>query len=750
MENTKDFKCIICGNSNNKFLQDYKSNNPCFYCLKVVECCSCGHRTAFPYFPDSHFEKYYQNDYFNEDGFSKKEKLLVKQASCRADFIMHNANFSRRETLRILDIGAGHGLIGNELCSRFKNTKVEYDVVETNKIAINYLSMVKGRANNLFHELQDVNKTNYNLIIISHILEHFSDPLLFIKNISKHLAKDGFFFIEIPNEYSLWKKQQEPHLHFFSLDTIKRFIIKAGITAIKIDTCGEIIEDCIERKKLIENNTDELACSILRKKARSDFDYYGGNRRWIRSLCTRQKKILFLLLYPVYLRNFEPVIIELASRGYIIHIAFNDLTKYQIEDVKEVIDSKLFELANKFPNLTYDILTPAPCRRKFTNYLAIRIRAFCDYVRYLDPKYAFMKRLKTRCRKKNPSVFITFADIFYKVFKNTSFLFLIYQKIERALGIPNSITKFLRVMNYDALLLTPLVNVASGQVDYIKAARSLKIPSILTVHSWDNLTNKGLMRILPDKVIVWNNYQVEEACEIHGMSKDNVIITGAQCYDHWFKRIPTKSLDEFCQEAGLKKNEKFLLYLCSSRSIAPKEVSFVREWVNSIRNCAIENICNMPIIVRPHPQNTEQWENIYFDQHNTVVFPRKGRQNIDESAKQEYYHSLYYSDAIIGINTSGMIEASILNKPIFTILDDIFKRSQEETYHFRYLKDIGPVYSTPNLSDHIQQLSSVLKNTTEAKLKDQCFIAKFIRPLGIENESTKIFADAIGSVLINK
>ena len=68
------------------------------------------------------------------------------------------------------------------------------------------------------------------------------------------------------------------------------------------------------------------------------------------------------------------------------------------------------------------------------------------------------------------------------------------------------------------VLVTPLVDIGSDQVEYIKASQALGIRSGLCVHSWDNLTNKGLIRIIPDRVFVWNETQRREAVTMHGVA----------------------------------------------------------------------------------------------------------------------------------------------------------------------------------------------------------------------------------------
>ena len=100
--------------------------------------------------------------------------------------------------------------------------------------------------------------------------------------------------------------------------------------------------------------------------------------------------------------------------------------------------------------------------------------------------------------------------------------------------------------------------------------------AVLAVASWDNLTNKGLIQICPDRVLVWNALQEREAVEMHGIPAERVRKTGAQLYDHWFEMKPSFSRADFCAHAGgLDPDEPIVLYLCSSSFICRDEVAFV-------------------------------------------------------------------------------------------------------------------------------------------------------------------------------
>ena len=87
---------------------------------------------------------------------------------------------------------------------------------------------------------------------------------------------------------------------------------------------------------------------------------------------------------------------------------------------------------------------------------------------------------------------------------------------ERAIPSSRIVEDLIRSRRPDAVLVTPLVTDRSPQVDVIKSAQALGIPAALCVASWDHLTTKGLIRVQPDLVSVWNEQQKAEALAYHG------------------------------------------------------------------------------------------------------------------------------------------------------------------------------------------------------------------------------------------
>ena len=268
------------------------------------------------------------------------------------------------------------------------------------------------------------------------------------------------------------------------------------------------------------------------------------------------------------------------------------------------------------------------------------------------------------------------------------------------------------------------------------------IKSVLGVGSWDHLTTKGLIHEVPNRVLVWNDLQKREAIELHGVPAERVVVTGAQAYDHWFATKPTSDRAAFCQQVGLDPARPILLYLCSSPFIAPHEVAFVRSWIRAVRADADSRLSTAGLLVRPHPQNTRQWRGIDLaEEFQDVAFwPKTGVNPIGGSARAEYFDSIYHAEAVVGVNTSAMIEAGIIGRPVYSVKADEFADTQEGTLHFQHLKNAGGglLHLAADLDEHVAQLGGLLADQGGARERARQFMRAFIRPHGLEVPATPL------------
>ncbi|MDQ3066637.1 MAG: hypothetical protein M3R12_05720, partial [Actinomycetota bacterium] len=175
----------------------------------------------------------------------------------------------------------------------------------------------------------------------------------------------------------------------------------------------------------------------------------------------------------------------------------------------------------------------------------------------------------------------------------------------------------------DVVLVSPTIAAKNPvEADYIRGARSLGIPTLGYVNSWDNLTSKGTVHLVPDALVVWNEAIAREAVEIHDIPRAAVQITGAPHFDYFFDMRPTRNRAEVRQQMGCEGDTPYVVYLCSSRTIIASEVNIV----TALADALADRFPGAPptLVVRPHPVNATVWDD--YVHAGVVVHPKGGDQ----------------------------------------------------------------------------------------------------------------------------
>ena len=462
----------------------------------------------------------------------------------------------------------------------------------------------------------------------------------------------------------------------------------------------------------------------------------------------RRLRVLFFAYRPGLAGQYASLVSELSARGHEVHLAF------------ELKRSRLPRRPSP-PGVTYGF---APERWRFDGWQSIAwlVRALGDLARYTDPRYEHAPVLRRRMRKaviarlETPSEFdplarrlalrvterlvgTTDAELSGRVIRAAA-------RLEAAIPTSRRIDRYIRKLAPDVVLVSPVVKTGSSQVEYLKSARRLGIPAATCVASWDNLTSKGLLRVIPERVFVWNEIQRREATELHGVPAARVVATGAQGFDRWFERRPSSSRDDFVRRIGLDVTHPYVLFLGSSPFVARRsdhEVRFVAHWIEVLRTSGDERLRRLGIVIRPHPVD-RRWEKVDLGRfENVVIWPRRSVRPVTPEEHSVFFDTLVHSAAVVGINTTAMIEAAIVGKGVLTILDPKF--AQESTLHFHYLleEEGGFLHVASSLEEHVSQLVRVLEEGDRRADRRAQFLESFVRPHGLERPATPILADAV-------
>jgi hypothetical protein len=460
-------------------------------------------------------------------------------------------------------------------------------------------------------------------------------------------------------------------------------------------------------------------------------------------------RILLVVKHAGYIGVYEQVVLELAARGHSVHVGYLSADRVGVATLERL---------SREPRISSG---PAPQRGPLDGWASVAwlARALGDLGRYSDPRFADASALRERMAAKVEG-HLARSGGFDPLTRRLALrrarrlagredAALAARTIAASRRLESGVPAGRRAAAYigehapGVVLVSPVVELASPLVDYLKAARDLGLRTGICVASWDNLTSKGLLRFVPERVFVWNETQRREAVELHGIPHERIAVTGAARFDDWFAQRPGSSRDSFMRAIGLDPARPYLLYLCSSGFVAPDEVQSVSRWLEAVRDSDDGRLRGIGVVVRPHPKRVDQWRDVDLARfENVVVWPRELPADAAER-RAGFYDSIAHSAAVVGVNTSAMLEAAIVGKSVYALVSPEF--AQEDTLHFHYLRSEngGFLHVAANREQHLAQLvEGLAREATQAEQAHR-FVESFLRPGGVDRPATTIYADAV-------
>jgi hypothetical protein len=449
----------------------------------------------------------------------------------------------------------------------------------------------------------------------------------------------------------------------------------------------------------------------------------------------RRKRIVFFTWRWV-LRRFGNVVAELDRRGHEVVIAF-----------PRGLQRSLPEGIHGLPHVSravYDEVSDPELGRA----LAL-LRHARDYAWYLSPDQAVAKHNRRRALgylvrsasggtlEADPSWPDPVLSLDEEV---RTALAGALDVLERQLPPDPGVVAFMRRERPDAVLVSPLLHQRLHQTEIVKAARTLGIPSGFLVYSLDNLSNKSRIHVPPDRTFVWNEFQTREAVDLHGIDPAAVVVTGANRWDPFLAMQPSVDRAKFCRRHGFDLDRPVVLYVASSVGICPDETLVVDRWLDAVRR-APAPLGEANLLIRPHPGSGKYgrlWSE-WATGHKRVAITQDPR-----PADQGLYDSLSHAAAVVGLNTSAEVEASMLETPVYTFSAGDLAPGQEGTRHFYYLLEGhgGVVTHSETLEEHVQALANGVAGEVD-RAAMRAFWERWVRPRGFDRPVAPILADEI-------
>lgn len=279
----------------------------------IVFCHECGVGVAVPVLSrEAQEELYSQGGYWK---YRRERNFLPRAfpghyalASSRVDFV---EPFLRKrfgeKPISVLDIGAGYGFFAAALSEKSgipieKYCAIEKDAVlsgSLKKTLHKFLARTRITVGNTLDKITG----EFDLVVLSNVIEHLSEPKRMLASLKKLLAAGAYIFIDTPNKDYSFKRSVFPHILFFDTHSLKRFLHECHFEIAEISCFGRTAQDSpLHRKnegKLLARSGrvfQALRHAIPMPMAALYFKWYFGasmknpDGTWIRTLAYIRKE----------------------------------------------------------------------------------------------------------------------------------------------------------------------------------------------------------------------------------------------------------------------------------------------------------------------------------------------------------------------------------------------------------------------------------------------------------------------------
>ena len=314
--------------------------------------------------------------------------------------------------------------------------------------------------------------------------------------------------------------------------------------------------------------------------------------------------------------------------------------------------------------------------------------------------------------------------------------------VERISPASPDIVAALRRDGRECVVVSPINLRFDEEVEYVKAAKKVGVPTVVPVLSWDNLTTKGLFHVQPDLVLAWHQGHREEAQAIHGVPADRVVITGSPFFDKWFGiNRPISARGATCSRIGIDPDKPYLLYLGSSANIARDESWLVIALLQAIRRAEDPALDGLQILFKAHPANLRPIPQL--DEAGIAICQRERGRPDTADAILEFRDILHHAVAVIGVNTTGMLDAVLCDRPCIALAAKKYRQTQAYTPHFQRMQASKALLTAGSVRVAVEILSRIMVGDQRSASARRRFAATYARPRGLGSDAGLAAAIAI-------
>lgn len=279
----------------------------------------------------------------------------------------------------------------------------------------------------------------------------------------------------------------------------------------------------------------------------------------------------------------------------------------------------------------------------------------------------------------------------------------------------------------------------------LRGARLRGIPSVGMVRSWDNLTAKGLLRVVPDVLVVANEIVRGEALRLNNVAADRIRVIGVPHYDAYGAAHVT-SREAFCRARGLEPQKPIIFvapignrYVCEFRAACVNRTDrFILETLVVAREDG-RLPRNLQFLVRLPPADAVDLPGFALPPGVVIEQPGSGGTSAKERELSpeddvSLRDSLAHAALVVSGPSTVVIDAALFDRPIVIPDFDAAPRPYAESIrrfydydHFRLIMAAGGAADCRDPDSFVAAIAAALADARlgrpgrERIVREQCW-----------------------------
>ena len=201
----------------------------------------------------------YKGDYWNEHNSEtsiNSEYTDTDSQGKRRNWVsqfLYTKQYITGKTLLEIGVGAGQSILW------FEEEGFDVSGIEPDGRNVSMINKVLKRGKVAETSVEGFSSDKvFDVIWMSHVLEHLIEPVRFLKKIRNNLKKNGIFFIEVPNcEYEPMLQssiEKNPHLYHFTKKALTKMVEQTEYRIMSCDIFRPATKSEGMRHKILKNS----------------------------------------------------------------------------------------------------------------------------------------------------------------------------------------------------------------------------------------------------------------------------------------------------------------------------------------------------------------------------------------------------------------------------------------------------------------------------------------------------------------